>query len=665
MSTANQFQNPVRGSEYCPSYEFGPFVLDTIQHALLKQGKPVDITPKTYDTLLLLVQNRGRMLSKEELMTTLWPDSFVEESNLTQQVSMIRKTLGESASEPRYIVTVPGRGYRFNAEVQTCEEDGERTGSNSTPQLSAYTSDRSRNEQLPAARTNAIGRETSEHIAIVETLGMARSRRVWLFFAGLFAASLLLIFGLRWKGPTTAPLNSPYPMKLAVLPFQNFSGNASQDYFSDGLTEEMITQLGGLNGSQLSVVARTSSMAYKNTTKDVAQIGRELGVDYVLENGVRRDGDQLRITVQLVRVKDQVHVWANSYDRKLTHSISVQEEVAREVAQQIKVRLAHAETGPEPLNAVANDAYLKGRYFLNQFTEDGFRQAISYFNQAVAADPKFASAYAGLSEAYTFLVITNTISPQEGWPKVRDAAQKAVELDGTLSDGRLALAHFRMQMWDWKNAEADFKAAIALNPSSEKAHRWYAAYLSSLGRHEESIKEITQARGLDPLSSIDSAEVVREFYYSRRYQQGLEEARKAELLDPEFPRTHFWLGHVYAQMGKYSEASAEAVRAGPPDSILRMTEMAYASAKAGKTAQALALLGELHERYKRSYVPAYDLAIVHLALGENEAALQWLQKAYDEHDWALMVLAVEPRLDRLRSDPGFQMLIHKVGLQEP
>lgn len=405
-------------------------------------------------------------------------------------------------------------------------------------------------------------------------------------------------------------------------------------------------------------------MMYKHTTKDVGQIGRELGVDYVLESSVRRDGDEVRITVQLVLVKNQAHVWANSYDREVRHSIVVQEEVARAVAQQIKVKLANNSAGQRPLNPAANDAYLQGRYSWNLFTENGFRQAASYFEQAVAIDPKFTSAYAGLSDSYAFLVITNAIAPREGWPKAREAAQRAVEVDGTSSDARLSLAHFRMHMWDWKDSDFEFKQAIALDPSNASAHRWYAAYLVSVGRHKEALEEIKQAHRLDPLSLTNNAEVVRTLYYGRQYEQAIDEARKAELLDPEFPRTHFWLGRVYAQMGKYSEAIAEAERAGPSlDSTLRVTEMAYACARAGKSDEAHAFLRELEERAKRAYVPAYDLAIVHLALGEKDAALQWLEKAYTEHDWALMVLMVEPRLDPLRSEPRFQELLHKVGLQ--
>ena len=450
---------------------------------------------------------------------------------------------------------------------------------------------------------------------------------------------------------------------LAVLPFQNFSGDPAQDYFTDGLTEEMIAQLGRLNGNQLGVIARTTSMAYKHTSKDIGQIGRELAVDYVLESSVRREGDQVRITVQLIRVKNQAHVWANNYDREVRDSIAVQEEVARAVAQQIDVSLSRTEAGKGTLNPTANEAYLRGRFFLNQFTQDGYTQATSYFKRAIEADPKFAPPYAGLSEAYSFLVITNNISPHDGWPKVRDAAQKAVEMDGDLSEGRLNLAHFRMHMWDWKGAEADFERAIALNPNSEKAHRWHAAYLSSVGRHREAIEEVTVSRGLDPLSSIANMEIARELYYARQYERAIEEAHKAELLDPHYARVHFWLGRAYAQIGKHSEALARAERAGPPDSVLRLTEMAYASARAGKISQCAALLGTLQERAKREYVPAYDFAVIHIALGENDAALEYMQKAYDEHAWALIVLAVEPRLDPLRSALSFQRLLGKVGLQ--
>jgi TolB-like protein/Tfp pilus assembly protein PilF len=562
---------------------FGDFQADLLSGELRKNGHKVRLQSQPFQLLAVLLERPGEVVTREEVSQRLWPsDTVVDfDHGLGTAVNKLREALGDSADSPRFVETLPRRGYRF------------------------------------------IGR--IDHVA-----GSSRFR----------------------------------PTMLAVLPFQNLSGDSSQDYFADGLTEEMIMHLGKLGGSQLGVVARTSSMAYKKTTKDIGQIGRELDVDYILESSVRRDGNQVRITVQLIRVQNQTHIWANSYDRELTYSIGVQEEVAREVAHRIKVSLAPAGALPVPLNLLANDAYLQGRYFFNQYTEDGFSKAASHFEKAVAADSNFAAAWAGIADSYTFLIITNVLRPQEGWPKVRLAAQKAIELDPTLSDGRRNLAHFEMHMWNWKPAEPDFQKSIALNPSSAEAHRFYTAYLASLGRHQEAILETNRSRELDPFSVIANAEVVRTLYYARRWKQAVEEAHKALLLDPDYPRTHFWLGRVYAQMGKFAEAIAEAERSGPTDSVIRLTELAYARARSGETAKANALLQHLEQRAELAYVPAYDFAIIHTALGENEEAVAWLQKAYNEHDWALFVLGVEPRLDPLRSDSRFRSLLRKVGLKQ-
>lgn len=614
---------------------FGEYEADLRSRELRRDGATLRLPDQSFAILAMLLEQPGGLVAREDLRKRLWPaDTFVDfDHGLNNAVKRLRDALGDSADVPKFVETLPRRGYRFIGKIDSMEPEA-------------------------PVQTPKQGSEAS---------GQYLRRIVFLVSAGLVAALLFLfVLSRRWSGSPGPTAQVPHPIMLAVLPFQNLSGDASQDYFSDGLTEELITQLGELNGNQLGVIARTTSMMYKHTTKDVGQIGQELGVDYVLESSVRRDGDQVRITVQLIYAKTQVHVWANSYDRDVRHSIAVQEEVARAVAQQIRVKLSNREAGQRPLNSAANEAYLRGRYFWNQFTENGFRQAASYFDQAVAAEPRFASAYSGLSDSYAFLVITNVIPPREGWPKARDAAQRAVELDGALSDGRLSLAHFRMHMWDWKDSDLEFKKAIELDPSNATAHRWYAAYLVSLAKHQQALEEITQAHRLDPLSLANNAEVVRTLYYGRQYEQAVEQARKALLLDAEFPRTHFWLGRVYAQMGKYSEAIAESELAAPsPDSTLRVTELAYACARAGKSAEARGFLRELQERSKRGYVPAYDLAVIHLALGEKEAALQWLQKAYEEHDWGLIVLAVEPRLDPLRSDPRFQGLVRKVGLQEP
>jgi TolB-like protein/Flp pilus assembly protein TadD len=454
---------------------------------------------------------------------------------------------------------------------------------------------------------------------------------------------------------------------LAVLPFENLSGDPNEDYFSDGLTEELITQLGALSPDQLGVIARTTSMAYKRTSKSVQQIAGELRVDYILESSVRRDGDQMRISVQLIRTRDQVHVWADSYDRQISHSIALQEEVAKAVAEQIKIKLGPPHSGPSSPRALdqqANEAYLRGRYFQNQFTVVGFGKAINYFQQAIDRDPSFAEAYSGLAESYNFLVVTDAMSTQDGESKALGAARQAVALGEGRAESHSALGNVMVGLWNWSQAEAELKRAIELNPSYSTEHRIYAALLVTLKRHEEAWEQINEAMRLDPLSMPNNAEVVRTLYYARDYDRAIEQATKVFQLDPDYYRTHFWLARVYAQKRMSEEAIAESekVLQAMPDSSVGLTELAYSLAAGGRRPEARRILQHLEEKSKRDFVPAYNFAVVHLALDEQDRALYFLQRAYKERDWALMVLAVEPRLDSLRSDPRFQELVRKAGL---
>jgi len=487
----------------------------------------------------------------------------------------------------------------------------------------------------------------------------------WLALLGLLATVIAaLAFWLR----TPLPARSGYVM-LAVLPFQNLSGDPSQDYFSDGLTEEMIAQLGALSPDQLGVIARTTTMAYNHTSKSVKQIGSELGVGYVLESSVRRDGNQVRISVQLIRVHDQMHVWAHSYDRHVSHSIELQEEVAKAVAEQIEVKLSPSykgRTNPHHLDAEANEAYLRGRYFWNQFTPEGYRKAISYFQQAIARDSNFAEAYSGLADSYNFLVVTDSIPASEGHLKGLEAARRAVSLGVNLAEphASLAVALGRSE-GNWSGAEDEFKRAIALNPSYSMAHRLYAATLGQTRRHHEAWVQINEAMRLDPLSLPNNAEVVRTLYYARNYDQAIEQGRKAMQLDPNYVRTHFWLGRVYSQKGMHREAIAasEKILESMPDSTLGLTEMAYSLAGAGRRKEARQVLRRLEGRSTSAFVPAYNFAVIHIALNEEEVAMRYMQQAYENGDWALMVLAVEPRLDPLRRDPRFQEISAKLNLQ--
>jgi TolB-like protein/DNA-binding winged helix-turn-helix (wHTH) protein/Flp pilus assembly protein TadD len=646
---------------------------------------------QSFRILCLLLDANGEMVTRDELRDQLWAsDTFVDfDHGLNSAVQRLRDCLSDSAENPRWIATVPRRGYRFVGQVdwqddsktaQVPDSDSQPLPSeNSRPEpqnaVNAEAGDGSISHGVAADATNGngaksvfpavegvVGPPLPTEAPEISISGALRSRKaVALALLSILALSALTYVGwrsLRGVGPTKQVL-------LAVLPFENLSGDPSQDYFSDGLTEEIISQLGALSPERLGVVARTTSMTYKHTSKSVQQIGQELGADYVLESSVRRDGDQVRVTAQLIRTRDQLHIWAQSYDRNITGSIVLQEEVARAVANQIEVKLS-----PEYANRstrshsdpMANEAYLRGQYFVNQFTAQGYWKAIDYFHKAIDRDPEFAEAYSGLADSYRWLIVTDTISPSEGGSKMNDAARQSVQLNNSLAESHTALAGALLTFFDWPRAESEFQRANALNPSYPGSHRLYAALLASQKRHREALEEINQAVRLDPLSLPINAEVVRTMYYARDYDAASAQAQKAMQLDPAYYRIHFWLGRVYGQKGMHQQAidEAERVLRATPDSTLGLTELAYSLAAAGRTADARTILRTLENRSRSRWVPAYNLAIIHLALKENDEALQYLQKAYDEQDWALLVLAAEPRLDPLRSDPRFLELCRKL-----
>ena len=631
---------------------FGPYSLDLRSGELQKFGSKIKMGEQSFRILCLLLDANGEMVSREQLREQLWArDTFVDfDHGLNSAVQRLRDCLSDSAENPRWIATVPRRGYRFVGRVDWQEDHGIVLGVEPQPQ---------RSDTSRSAEPQTAGSEKTRDGSIPDRVVADRTN-------GNRAKSVLLAVAyagwrfLRGGGPTKQVM-------LAVLPFANLSGDPGQDYFSDGLTEEIISQLGALSPERLGVIARTTSMTYKRTSKNVQQIGQELGVDYVLESSVRRDGDQVRVTAQLIRTRDQVHIWAQSYDRNITGSIVLQQEVARAVANQIEVKLSpvyanrSTRSHSDPL---ANEAYLRGEYFVNQFTAQGYWKAIDYFHQAIDRDPQFAEAYSGLADSYRWLIVTDTISPSEGGRKMDDAARESVQLDNSLAESHTALAGSLMTFFDWSRSENEFQRANALNPSYPGSHRLYAALLASQKRHREALDEINQAIKLDPLSLPIGAEVVRTMYYARDYDGAMAQAQKAIQLDSAYYRTHFWLGRVFGQKGMYQQAvdeSQEVLKA-TPDSTLGLTELAYSLAAAGRTAEARTILRTLEERSRSSWVPAYNLAIIHVALKENDEALRYLQKAYDEQDWALLVLAVEPRLDPLRGDTRFLELCRKLRL---
>ena len=623
---------------------FGVFEADLETGELRKNGAKVPLQGQPFQVCAILLERSGKLVTREELRQKVWPeDTFVDfDHAVNTAIKKIRIALGDEADNPRFVQTLPRRGYRFICPVLT--GDGQLAEAE-YPAAAA----------TPVVETGPIDQRLS-----------ARPRFLVTILVSCFAVALAVIVYLGGRRMRAGPFPSSGYVMLAVLPFQNLSGDPSQDYFSDGLTEEMIAQLGALSPDQLGVIARTTSMAYKHTSKSVEQIGSELGVGYVLESSVRRDGNQVRISVQLIRVHGQLHVWARSYDRHISHSIELQEEVAKAVAEQIEVKLSPSykgRTNPHHLDAQANEAYLRGRYFWNQFTPEGYRKAISYFQQAIERDSDFAEAYSGLADSYNFLVVTDSIPAGEGHLKALEAARRAVSLGVDLAEphASLAVAMARSE-WNWPGAENEFKRAITLNPSYAMVHRLYASILAATRRHHEAWQQINEAMRLDPLSLPNNAEVVRTLYYARNYDQAIEQGQKAMQLDPNYVRTHFWLGRVYSQKGMHREAiaAAEKILESMPDSTLGLTEMAYSLAVAGRRKEARQILRRLEGRSTSAFVPAYNFAVIHIALNEEEVAMRYMQQAYENRDWALLVLAVEPRLDPLRRDPRFQEISAKL-----
>ncbi len=624
-------------------YAFGDFRLD-VQNRVLRQGeKPVALTPKAFEVLLLLIQHSGQVVTKDELMRVVWPDSFVEESNLTQTVFVLRKALGETP-ERRYILTVQGRGYRFASEVK--EVSGSVAVAPQTPP--------------PPPRTEVSQPESTDR---------NWGKKMWLVTgAVLLVLAVVLTAYFRRSHSHTQAQRARVRVMLAVLPFQNLTGDPTQEYFSDGLTEEMISHLGVLDPKGLGVIARTSVMHYKNNQPQLSQIGRELGVQYVLEGSIRRDEKKVRVSAQLIQVNDQTHLWARQYDRESSNLLGLQGEIAQEIGDEILLMLgedksALAVSKPEtPKSYEAYDLYLKGRYFWNKRSPEGFEEAIKYFEQAIAKDPDYARAYAGLADSYTLLPgYTMTVPQTEALPKARAAALKALQLDGGLAEAHTSLALITENYdWDWQTAEKEYRRAIDLNPNYATAHHWYAEFLTWNGRFDEAFQESERARQLDPLSLIIAADNAMIFYYSRQYDRAEKGFNAVLEMEPTFPRGHM-VRSVYVKTGQFAKALADIDKYNPDNAPW---ERVYVLGSAGRAAEAQRAMERLKELSRRYPVDPAAFAWAYIGMGKKDETLDALEKAYARHSNMMDTLKVEPAWDPLRDDPRFQSLVHRVGLAQ-
>jgi len=623
-------------------YDFGAFRLDPVEHVLLRAGARVPLTPKAFETLLALVENAGHILEKDDLLKRAWPDTFVEEGTLARNISTLRKALGDDAEGKTYIETIPRRGYCFVVPVKQFPEEGIGTSS--------------------AMRTEPHATTHSEPQNFL-------SQR-WLVAALALAILLAAAYAL-WQSSSYLRRVSPRRITLAVLPFENLSGEPAQQFFADGFSEELITQLGGLEPTSLGIIGRTSAMQYQGTTKDPRQIGRELGAEYVLIGSVRRDKDRVRITARLIRAHDGTTLWAKDYDRNVSDILALQNEVASAIAREISLKLSPEENArlvaARPVDPVAYESYLKGRYFWNKRTSSSYVKAIQYFNEAIARDAKYAQAYTGLADAYALLgSLANAELPRrEAMPKARAAALAALQLDDSLAEAHTSLAFEEMHYeWDWPAAEREFKRALQLNPNYATAHQWYALWFVARGTPEQALAQLNLAEKADPLSIIVKVDTSYVLTGAGRYQQAAQVAARALELDPNFALAHFALAEAYAGQQLYPQAISELQKMLATDNgnTWGHAAMARDYAQMGQRAEAEKLLQEMLAGCGNRGGCPLEIASIYSSLGEKDQAFAWLEKAYQDRDGGLILLKGSFPLIHLRSDARYAELSRRVGL---
>jgi len=619
---------------------FGPCELDLREGDLYKNGLTVKLHGQPLQVLAFLVKHPGVVVSREELRQELWPrGTFVDfDQGLNTTINKIREALGDSAESPRFIETHARRGYRFIAPVREERLEEPSPGADPTKK---------------------------------ETVSARRGQAHFLIAAATLVALLVLAGYVVRQYFVTRASPAGGKVMLAILPFVNLSDDTGQEYFSDGLTEEMITQLGSADLKRLGVIARSSAMKYKNTHEDVQQIGRGLGVDYVLEGSVRRAGDRVRISAQLIQVKDRTHLWAKDYDGNMRDILALQSKVAGAIAQEIELKLTPEEharlTSRLAVDPEAYELYLKGRYFWNKRTEDGYLKAIGYFQQAIVRNPKYAQAYAGLADTYALLgSLANLEAPRdEAMPKAKAAALNALHLDDSLAEAHTSLAFVMMQYeWDWHGSEQEFRRALQLNPNYATAHQWYAIWLMAQRKNSQALEEAFRAQQSDPLSPIIKTDTAQLLECSNDYAKAVQQAQRALEIDPNFSLAHLYLADAYVGKQDYPAATAEFQKALAPDKgdPWVLSHFARSYALAGEPHKSEVILRDLLKGAKNQNDVATELGTIYAALGKNDQAFFWLEKAYEHHSGSMVLFGVSPEYRSLRGDPRFNDLLHRVGL---
>ncbi len=564
-------------------YDFADFRVDPGQRLLLHGGVQVAIPPKVFDTLLLLVRQQGKILEKQELLLALWPDTAVEENNLTQHISTLRRILGDTRAENRFVATISGFGYRFIAPVEVLDAVSQ-------------------------------GQE---------------------------------------------------PTRIAVLPFENLGAGPEREYLADGLTEETIVALGQIDPLHLTVIGRTSVMRYKRTPRTLAEIGEELKAAYLIESSLRAEGDRLRITSKLIRVSDQLQIWCASYESEPVSMFAFQRELSVAIAEQVRLRLSPSRISAlgrrQTQSPEAYDLYLHGRHFWNQLTGPTTRRAIEYFTRATNLDPHYALAWAGLADCYSSLPIHADIPPLVIMEKARDAVANALAADPNLAEVQTALGIFKFFLdWDWSAAEDAYRRAIVLDPNYPLVHRMLGIDLSHACRHSEARSAMQRARELDPLYVMHQSLSSQIAFAARDFAAAAQFARQAIVIDPEFWIAQLHLAQVSVESGDY-EVALDALNKSGCLSVRNskiLSLRGYIFGKMGRSVEAFEIIQTLEAIGRECYVPPYATALVHAGLGQEDLALERLERALQLHDVHLIFLPIDPKWDRFRSNPRFIEVLH-------
>jgi TolB-like protein/DNA-binding winged helix-turn-helix (wHTH) protein/Tfp pilus assembly protein PilF len=622
------------------TYEFGPFRIDPVQHLLFRDGSVISLPPKTIETLVVLVENHGRLVEKESLMKAVWPDTFVEEANLTVHISALRKLFREEVNGQPYIETVPRRGYRFVAPVE------ERFGAESEPAVNAV--------PLPP-----------------QPVSRPRIPAPWVIIGALCAIALLSLgwfFARKGSGPVGSSLRGIH--SVAVLPLENLSGDPARDYLADGLTEALLTDLAQIHA--LRVISRTSVMSYRGSKKKLPEIARELNVDAVVEGSLAQSGDRVQVFAQLVDARKDAHLWAQTYQGNLRDLLSLQNRVAQAIVQEVGAVLTPEErlrlTTVRVVSPESHDAYMQGRYQWNRRTPEALRKSMDLFESAIRLDPSSAEAYAAMATAYVSMLGSDQFSPRETEAKARVAAEKALALDDTMAEPHAVFAILKaVQEYDWKTSDREFERAEELDPGYVVAHHWHAFMLASRGRNEEAYAEIQRAHELDPRNPGETTAIAFVLYWARKYDACIDAANQALQLATDYYFALEARGECYEQLKQYDQALADYEHAlhVSPHNNGGVGRLGHLYGVLGQKDNARGQLSDIAARSaKSSYVPVWQEALICIGLGEQQRALDLLEKDQELRTTGSLMLRDDAVFDSLRSETRFVTLVKRAHLDD-